>query len=91
MGLLKLLALPLLGPCEGLAWIAGKVAEQAERELFNEPAVRGQLMELELQRDMGEITEEEYLASEQVLLLWLEAIHEYSDSPHDTDEGDDHF
>lgn len=66
--LLKLLTLPVLGPIEGVTWIAKKVAEQADKELYDEEKVRGQLMELELKYDLREISEEEYLAAEEILL-----------------------
>jgi len=66
--LLDLLAFPLMGPMKGMIWIAEKVAEQAEHELYDEDAVRGKLMELELRYDLGEITEEEYLEAEEALL-----------------------
>jgi len=74
--LTKLLTLPLMGPIQGVAWIAEKVAEQADRELYDEDKVRGQLMELELLFDLGEIGEEEYLAAEDLLLARLKVIRE---------------
>lgn len=77
MGFLTgLLTLPVMGPIKGVIWIAEKVAEQAEKELYDEEAVRGQLMELELRYDLGEISEEEYLATEEALLAWLKVIRE---------------
>lgn len=77
MGFLtKLLTLPASGPIKGVIWIAEKIAEQAERELYNEEAVRGKLMELELRYDLGEIDEEEYLAAEEELLALLKIIQE---------------
>jgi hypothetical protein len=74
--LLDLLAFPLMGPVKGLVWVAEKVAEQAENELYNADRVRGQLMELELRLDLGEITEEEYLEAEEFLLERLRIIQE---------------
>jgi len=74
--LMKLLTLPVTGPILGVVWIAEKVAEQAERELYDEEAVRGQLMELELRYDLGEISEQEYLAAEEALLERLRVIRE---------------
>jgi hypothetical protein len=59
-----------------VTWIAKKVAEQAEKELYDEDKVRGQLMELELHYDLGEIGEEEYLAAEEILLGRLRIIRE---------------
>jgi hypothetical protein len=74
--LLKLLALPVSGPIEGVIWIADKIAEQADQEMYNEDAVRGQLMELELRLDMGEISEQEFEESETALLDHLRVIRE---------------
>lgn len=77
MGFLTdLLTLPVLGPIKAVKWIAEKVAEQAERELYDEDAVRGQLQELALRYDLGEISEEEHLAAEERLLARLRAIRE---------------
>jgi hypothetical protein len=73
---MKLLTLPVAGPIQGVIWIAEKVAEQADRVLYDEEAVRGQLMELELRYDLGEISEEEYLAAEEALLARLKVIRE---------------
>ena len=72
--LLNLLTAPLLAPVQGVTWIAEKLAEQADNELYNEGAVRGQLMELELRLDMGEISEDEFMAVEEALLERLKMI-----------------
>jgi hypothetical protein len=74
--LVDLLTLPVTGPIKGVIWIAEKVAEEAEKKLYDEDAVRGQLMELELRYDLGEISEEEYLEAEEVLLERLRVIRE---------------
>ncbi len=77
MGLLiDLLTFPVMGPIKGVVWIAEKVNEQAEKELYDEDALRGRLMELELRYDLGEISEEEYLAAEEDLLARLKIIRE---------------
>jgi len=52
------------------------VAEQADKELYDAEKVQGQLMELELRYDLEEISEEEYLATEQVLLERLRISRE---------------
>jgi hypothetical protein len=78
MGLLtKILTLPVMGPINGVTWIAEQMIEQAEREIYDEGGVRGKLMELELRFDLGEIDEAEYLAAEEVLLTRLKEIREY--------------
>ena len=77
MGFLTdLLTLPVLGPIKGVIWIGEKMVEQAEKELYDEGAVRGQLMELELRYDLGEIGEDEYLEAEEILLQRLRVIRE---------------
>lgn len=68
MGLFDLLAFPLLGPIKGVTWIAEKIVEQADKELYSEDAVRGKLLELELHYDLGEIEEKEFLEIEETLL-----------------------
>jgi Gas vesicle protein G len=62
-----LLTLPL-APVRGTAWIAARVQEQAEGEMYDESAIREQLVELEALRESGEIEEEEIAAAEDVLL-----------------------
>lgn len=74
--LFKLLTFPVTGPIEGLTWVAEKIAEQAEKELYSEPAIRGKLMELEMRFDMGEISEEDFYAAEDALLKILRQIRE---------------
>jgi len=76
VSLLDLLAWPITGPIKGVTWIAEKVTEQAEKELYNEDAVRGKLLELELRYDLGEITEDEYSATEEALLAQLRLIRQ---------------
>jgi len=75
--LLDLLTMPVLGPIRGVIWIAEKVNEQVERKLYDKEAVHGQLMELELRYDLGEISEEEYLEAEEALLERLKAIEKH--------------
>jgi hypothetical protein len=77
MGFLtNLLTFPVMGPIKGIIWIAEKVNEQVEKELYDEDKVRGQLMEMELRLDLGEISEEDYLEVEEALLERLRIIRE---------------
>ena len=66
-----------------LQYGANKVAEQAVKELYNEDAVRGKLLELELRYDLGEIDEAEYVATEEALLERLQAIRQYLEEQQD--------
>ncbi len=78
MGLLMdLLTLPFMGPVKGVAWIAEKIVEQAEKELYSEEAIRGKLMELELRYDLGEISEDDFLETEEALLQLLRITREH--------------
>ena len=74
--LIDLLTFPVMGPIKGVVWIAEKVNEQAEKELYDEDAVRGKLTELELRYDLREMSEEEYLVAEEALLARLKIIRE---------------
>lgn len=77
MGFLTdLLTLPVLGLVKGVTWIARNVADQAERELYDADIVRGQLQDLELRYDLGEVDEQDYLVGEEALLVRLSAIRE---------------
>ena len=59
MGLIVgLLTLPL-APVRGTAWVAEKILEQAENELYDENVILRQFMELEMDRDAGVIDEAE--------------------------------
>ncbi|MDP2994361.1 MAG: gas vesicle protein GvpG [Anaerolineales bacterium] len=77
MGLLfDILAFPLMGPIKGVTWIAEKLVEQADKELYSEDAIRGKLLELELRFDMGEIAEKDYNEQEETLLGMLRIARE---------------
>jgi hypothetical protein len=75
--LLKLLTLPVTGPLEGVVWLAQQLEEQAAHELYDEGAIRGKLMELELRLELGDMDEDEYDAAEAALLKQLRAAREY--------------
>lgn len=60
MGLITgLLTLPL-APVRGVAWVAEKLAEQAELELYDENRIMMELAELEAAHERGEISEDRF-------------------------------
>jgi Gas vesicle protein G len=68
MGLISgLLTLPL-APVRGTGWLAERIQEQAEAELYDEGALHEQLMRLEAQHAAGEIDDDELAAAEDALL-----------------------
>jgi len=65
----------LLAPLKGVIWVAEKVKEIAEQELYDEGRIKERLMELQLQFELyDEISEEEYRKQEKELLARLDAI-----------------
>jgi len=75
--LFDLLTFPLMGPIKGVTWIAEKIVETADKELYSEEAIRGKLLELELHYELGEISEEKYLELEEDLLKMLRVAREH--------------
>jgi hypothetical protein len=68
MGLFtSLITLPL-APVRGVAWVAEQLVEEAERQLYDENAIRGELLDLELASEDGLIGAEERHAREEDLL-----------------------
>lgn len=76
MGLITgLLTLPL-APVRGVGWVAEKVQEQAELELYDENRILRELSELEEAHDRGEISDERFQAGVDQLLERLEVGRE---------------
>ena len=74
MGLITgLLTLPL-APVRGTVWLAERVKEQAENELYDETAIRASLIELEQARDSGLLTDDEVDEAENELVERLMVI-----------------
>ena len=72
----NLLTLPALGAPKLTHWLARKIFEEAERHLFDEEAVRGELLELQERYDTGELGEAAYDLRESALLGRLNTIRE---------------
>ncbi len=76
MGLITgLLTLPL-APVRGVAWVAEKVAEEAEAELYDENRIMRELAELEAAYGRSEISEERFQAGVDQLLERLQVGRE---------------
>jgi hypothetical protein len=72
MGLFTgLLTLPL-APVRGVLWITEQVAEQAERELYDEQRIMRELAALELAHEAGEIGDAQLDEGVEALLARLE-------------------
>jgi len=67
MGLFTgLLTLPL-APVRGATWVAQQLAEEADRQLYDEGHIRRELIQLELDHEEGRVTDSEREALEQGL------------------------
>jgi len=68
MGLLTgLLTLPL-APVRGVSWLAERILEQAEQQLYDPVSVRRQVAQIEAAVEAGELSEEEAAELENELL-----------------------
>jgi hypothetical protein len=68
MGLLRGLALLPLAPVRGVVWVAERITEQAELELYDPGVIHGHLEELALALEAGEISAAEHDEAEAELL-----------------------
>ena len=75
MGLLgKLLFFPITGPVAGIRWTLGKVQGVVEEELTDDAPVKQELMELQMQLELGDIDDDEYVRREAELMLRLRDV-----------------
>lgn len=77
--LLELLLFPITGPIRGLEFIVKQVQAELEAEVMNEERVQGQLVELSLRHDLGEISETEFQERETALFEELDMIRTYQE------------
>ena len=81
MGLISgLLLLPVVGPAKGLLFILDQIKEWVNAEQLDESLIEDGLVVLSLQRELGEISDADYLAQEAALLERLNAIRLYKES-----------
>jgi hypothetical protein len=88
MGLFTgLITLPL-APVRGVIWVAEKVAEEMDRELYDEDSIRREMVQLELDHEDGLIDEGERQVREEALLERL-AIGQSGNAHPALEETDD--
>lgn len=66
----------LFSPVTGIAWIGEQLLERANTELNEKENLSKRLLALQLALDLGEISEEDYEAEEEELLLAIQAIED---------------
>ncbi len=62
----------ILAPVKGVASLAKMIHNRVEEELYNPDKIQEELMQLQLQFELDEISEEEYDAREEELLARLQ-------------------
>jgi len=70
----NILFFPVAGPIAGIRWTLRKVQQVAEEELTDDSTVKQELMELQMQLELGDIDEAEYLRREAVLMQRLREV-----------------
>ena len=75
MGFLKhLLFWPVTGPLYLIDFSLGKVRGVVEQELTDDSAIKAELLELQLQLELGDITDDDYVMLEATLMERLRDV-----------------
>jgi len=69
-----LLLLPITGPIAGFRWVMKTIQKMADEELMNDQPWKERLIELQMQLELGEIAEEEYVREEAIVFQALRDI-----------------
>lgn len=72
--LLNVLTMPILGAPRVIHWVAGKIAEEVERQELDEGKLKGQLLDLQMRYELGDVDDERYTVEEKALLDRLSLI-----------------
>jgi len=77
MGLFKLLTFPVSVPLSGGRWVLQTIMSEAERQHYDEAAIRQQMAELESAFQSGRVSDAEFEQREEALLERLLEAREY--------------
>jgi hypothetical protein len=76
VGIFKELVLLPLAPVRGTTWVAEQLAEEAERQLYDENQIKRELLQLEFDQEEGQLSDEERGNKERELLERLQIARE---------------
>jgi len=80
MGILtKVLFFPVTGPVAGIKWSLGKVQQVVEDEITDDAPVKQELMELQMQLELGDIDDDEYTRRETELMARLREVRAWKE------------
>jgi hypothetical protein len=75
VGLLSnILLFPVTGPIAGIKWSLGKVAQVVDEELTDDTPIKQELMELQMQLELGDIDDDEYVRREAEVMVRLREV-----------------
>ncbi len=78
MGLLtNVLFFPVTGPVAGIKWTLGKIAQVVDEELTDDTPIKQELMELQMQLELGDVDDDEYRRREADLMTRLRDVREW--------------
>jgi hypothetical protein len=69
-----ILLLPITGPIAGFRWVMKTIQKMADEELMNDQPWKERLIELQMQLEVGEISEEDYVREEAIVFQALRDI-----------------
>ncbi|HEY9861844.1 MAG TPA: gas vesicle protein GvpG [Candidatus Obscuribacterales bacterium] len=71
-----LLLAPITGPLAGLNWLGSQIQERVNAEWDDKENLSKRLLTLQLAFDMGDVSEEDFEAQEEELLLAIQALED---------------
>ena len=75
MGLLSnILLFPVTGPVNGIKWTLGKIQQVVDEELTDDTPIKQELMELQMQLELGDIDDDEYKRREAEVMTRLREV-----------------
>lgn len=78
MGLLKhVLFWPVTGPIAGIEWSMNQVMNVVEEELTDDAPVKQDFMELQMQLELGQIDDDEYVRREAEIMARLRDVRQW--------------
>lgn len=74
------LSAPVTGPVHGFEFILKALRDQVDAEMVDESKLQGELMQLGMRYQSGEMTDAEYAAKEDAILEQMNEIRRYKES-----------
>lgn len=71
-----LLLLPFKAPVSGVRWVMKQIQTMADNELLNDQVWKERLIELQMKLELGEISEQDYVAEEAIIFQRLREIRQ---------------